>query len=252
MDGFNGGALGSQRLNNDMNEKQPSTPNADVMQLTVHSWPSTASEGQQAPVLAQQTRTGRIKMLLVLLICAAPVVASYVTYYVIRPQGRTNHGDLILPPVPMPPDAQLVLHQTNGQAVPLSSLKDQWLFVTVAGGQCDATCERQLYLQRQIREALGKDKDRVDRVWIIPDGQPMRAALGPAMQGAWVLSADSKQLAAWLKPQAGHALQDHWYLIDPHGQWMMRFAPHTEPRQVFKDLTRLLRAAGDGDKAGRP
>jgi cytochrome oxidase Cu insertion factor (SCO1/SenC/PrrC family) len=152
----------------------------------------------------------------------------------------------------MPADASLILRQPDGQAVPLSSLKGQWLFVTVAGGQCDAWCEQQLYQQRQIREALGKDKDRVDRLWIIQDGQPMRASLKSAMQGAWVLTADAVQLAGWLKPQAGHTLQDHWYVVDPRGQWMMRFPPKAEPRQVFKDLTRLLRAAGAGDEAGRP
>ncbi len=243
-------------MNNDMNDRTYASPVPDAVQLSVHGLPSSAVanavDGSTPPLSPERVRAGRLKMLLVLLICAAPVVASYLTYYVIRPQGRTNHGDLIMPPVPMPADDQLVLRKADGQIVPVSALKGQWLFVTVAGGQCDAPCERQLFLQRQIREALGKEKDRVDRLWIIPDGQPMRAALGPAMQGASVLSADGKQLATWLKPQTGHALQDHWYLIDPRGQWMMRFAPKTEPRQVFKDLTRLLRAAGAGDEAGRP
>jgi cytochrome oxidase Cu insertion factor (SCO1/SenC/PrrC family) len=240
-------------MNTDINAPKPATQDPDLMQLSVHSLPSlqSAKEGP-APVTPERTRAGRLKMLMVLLICAAPVVASYFTYYVIRPEGRTNHGDLILPPVAMPADASLILRQPDGQAVPLSSLKGQWLFVTVAGGQCDAWCEQQLYQQRQIREALGKDKDRVDRLWIIQDGQPMRASLKSAMQGAWVLTADAVQLAGWLKPQAGHALQDHWYVVDPRGQWMMRFPPKAEPRQVFKDLTRLLRAAGAGDEAGRP
>jgi hypothetical protein len=31
-------------------------------------------------------------MLLVLLVCAAPVIASYLTYFVIRPEGRSNYG----------------------------------------------------------------------------------------------------------------------------------------------------------------
>jgi hypothetical protein len=43
----------------------------------------------------------------------------------------------------------------------------------VAGGACDATCEKHLYLQRQLRESLGKDKDRLDWVWLVPDDQPL-------------------------------------------------------------------------------
>lgn len=222
----------------------------DPMQLSVHGLPKPQELGRA--VSQQRTKYGRVQMLLVMLICAAPVVASYVSYYLIRPESRTNHGELITPPVPMPADAQLTLTNQEGQVVPLSSLKQQWLFITVAGGQCDDVCEKQLYKQRQIREALGKDKDRVDRVWIIPDGQPMRAALNPAMQDALVLHADAAQLAAWLKASHAQNIEKDWYLVDPRGQWMMRFATTLEERLVYKDLSRLLRAAGDFDEAGRP
>jgi len=223
---------------------------SDPMQLSVHSLPKPQEVGQA--VAKHRTKYGRLQMLLVMLICAAPVIASYFTYYVVRPEGRTNHGELINPPVPMPADAQLILTNQDGEAVALSSLKQQWLFITVAGGQCDDLCEQQLYRQRQIREALGKDKDRVDRVWIIPDGQPMREALKPAMKGAWILHADAAQLAAWLKAAQGQSIEKNWYLVDPRGQWMMRFPTSLEERLVYKDLSRLLRAAGDADEAGRP
>ena len=39
----------------------------------------------------------RPELALVLLVCAAPVIASYFTYYVIRPDGRRNYGELIEP-----------------------------------------------------------------------------------------------------------------------------------------------------------
>ena len=42
-------------------------------------------------------RTGRWKLLMVLAVCAAPMIASYLTYYVIKPSGRTNYGALIDP-----------------------------------------------------------------------------------------------------------------------------------------------------------
>lgn len=224
--------------------------NTDPMPLSIHSLTTPDALGQA--VAQQRTKRGRWQMLLVLLICAAPVVASYFTYYVVRPEGRANHGELIMPPVPMPADDRLRLTNAEGQAVSLSSLKQQWLFMTVAGGQCDDSCEKQLYRQRQIREALGKDKDRVDRVWIIPDAQPMREALKPAMKGAWVFYADAAELAAWLKAPSGQSIEKSWYLVDPRGQWMMRFPTALEERLVYKDLSRLLRAAGDADEAGRP
>jgi hypothetical protein len=124
--------------------------------------------------------------------------------------------------------------------------------ITVAGGACDALCEKQLYLQRQIRESLGKEKDRMDRLWLINDAQPMRADLKKAMEGATVLRVPPEALARWLAPEEGHALADHWYLVDPMGQWMMRFPAKAEPRLVLKDLTKLMRAAAGWDEAGRP
>jgi hypothetical protein len=216
-----------------------------MLQMSVHSLPST----KQAD--SQRTWRGRLKMLLVLAVCAAPVIASYTAFYVVRPQARSNYGALIDPPVPMPPDASLPMLSMTGVTVSATSLKHQWLLITVAGGDCDAQCEHQLYLQRQIRESLGKDKDRVDRVWLINDQQPMRASLAQAMEGATVLRVDPAALAKWLAPQAGLPLAAHWYLVDPRGQWMMRFPPGAEPRQVLKDINRLLKASAAWDLAGR-
>jgi hypothetical protein len=223
---------------------QPGKPD-DMLQLSVHSVP------QPDGALPQRTRTGRWKMLLVMVICAAPVLASYFTYYVIRPEGRTNHGTLIQPTRAIPSLADLPLQTLDGRPVDPASLKQQWLLISVAGGACDALCEQQLYLQRQIREALGKEKDRVDRLWLINDAQPMRADLKKAMEGATVLRVAPEALARWLTPGDGHALAEHWFLVDPMGQWMMRFPAKAEPRLVLKDLTKLMRAAAGWDEAGR-
>ena len=217
-----------------------------MVQLSVHSLPLAGG------ALPQRTRVGRWKMLLVMAICAAPVVASYVTYYVIRPQGRTNHGTLIQPTRAIPSLADLPLQTLDGKPVDPSSLKQQWLFITVAGGGCDASCEQQLYLQRQIRESLGKEKDRVDRVWLVNDTQPVRPDLKKALEGATVLRVPPQALSRWLQPEAGLTLAQHWYLVDPMGQWMMRFPAKSEPRPVLKDLTKLMRASAGWDEAGRP
>src|SRR5687768_1575374 len=103
------------------------------LDLTVHSLPGPREVEQ-----AQRTTRGRLKMFGVMLICAAPVIASYFTYYVVRPEGRRNFGELIEPQRAMP-----ALAATNlaGQPVPLATLKDQWLLVSVSGGACAAPCE---------------------------------------------------------------------------------------------------------------
>jgi hypothetical protein len=218
--------------------------------LTVHSMPLP----QEAAVADEQrTRRGRWKMLAVMLVCAAPVLASYFMYYVVRPEGRRNYGELIEPQRPLP---SALATDLQGKPVSLPTLQGQWLLVSVAGGACDAQCEKQLYLQRQLREGLGKDKDRVDWVWLINDTVPVRESLQPALhQGATVLRIDGAQLAQWLSPARGQALADHLYVVDPLGHWMMRFPPvrdTADAARVRKDLERLMRGSAGWDKPGRP
>jgi hypothetical protein len=216
--------------------------------LTVHSLPSP----QEAVVADEQrTRRGRWKMLVLALVCAAPVIASYFMYYVVRPEGRRNHGELIDPQRPMPSVTGTTL---DGRKVSLPSLQGQWLLVSVAGGACDRNCEQHLYYQRQLREGLGKDKDRLDWIWLVSDDVPVRDALKPALQQATVLRVDAAQIAQWLSPERGHQLADHLYVVDPMGHWMMRFPPTQDvasAAKVRKDLERLMRASAGWDKAGR-
>lgn len=215
--------------------------------LTIHSLPTP----QDAMVAdSRRTRSGRVKMLLVLAICAAPVVASYFSYYVLRLQGHASFGELVQQR-PLPAVAATTL---DGASVPLTSLKGQWLLVTVAGGACDAQCERHLYLQRQLRESLGADKDRVDDVWLVSDTQPVPPALASALRRASVLRVPQSQLAAWLSPDQGHQLSDHIYLVDPLGNWMMRFPASLDVAtgsKARRDLERLLRASASWDRPGR-
>lgn len=206
------------------------------------------------PVQAAKRRTvgGRLRMLLVLLVCAAPVVASYFTYFVIRPEGRTNYSTLILPTRAMP---DLALQTLTGQAVAAASLKGQWLLVAVGPAACDAACEKRLFMQRQLREMLGRDRDRLDKVWFITDAGMPVPQLKEATQGSAVpvttLRVAHEPLAAWLAPAEGQVLEDHLYLVDPMGEWMMRVPADADPGKVKRDLIRVMRGSAGWDKAGR-
>ncbi len=231
------------------NPAENNTPVDAPLAMTVHELPTPADVAQADE---RRTRSGRIKMLVLLLVCMAPVLASYFTYYVIRPQGGTrNHADLIQPTRDLP---QVQAQDLQGRSVPLTSLKGQWLIVAVAGGACDETCQKNLYFQRQLREMQGKDKDRIDRVWLVSDEAEVPAALVPALAQATVLRVAPEVLQAWLVPAAGQQLQDHLYLVDPMGNWMMRFPAHMDVEKasrVKRDLERLLRASNSWDNAGR-
>lgn len=214
--------------------------------LTVHSLPQPGSSSQP------DARRGRWRMLAVLLVCASPVIASYFTYYVVRPEGRRNFGELVEPMRPLPKQLAQTL---EGKSTDLSALRGQWLLVSVAGGACDEACSQHLYLQRQLRESLGKDKDRLDWVWLVTDQTPVPEKLMPALRSATVLRVDAQALQRWLSPTTGRRLEEHLYLVDPMGNWMMRFAPGMtvdSAARAKRDIERLMRASSSWDEAGRP
>lgn len=217
----------------------------EALSFTVHRMPEPG-------LRRERVASGRWRMVLILLACAAPVIASYWTYYVIRPQGRTNYGTLIQPSRTLPAD--LALRTLDGQPVAPASLRGQWLLVVVADGACGAACEKQLYLQRQLHAMLGRERDRLDRVWLVtgsatPVPPLLQAAAGSAPLTA--LRAERDGLARWLAPADGRALEDHLYVVDPMGEWMLRIPADPEPARVKRDLDRMLRAAASWDRAGR-
>jgi hypothetical protein len=192
------------------------------------------------PAAGARRRSGRLTMLLVLLACAAPVIVSYFTYYVIRPEGRTNYGTLVEPGRDLPPA--------------LAGLKGQWLLVLATPSACDAACEKQLFMQRQLREMLGRERDRLDKVWLVLDDGDIAPALRDALaQGvpATVVRAPRAEVERWLAAGPGQPVEPHLHVVDPMGRYMMRMPADPEPARVKRDLERLLRASASWDRAGR-
>lgn len=237
MVGFNSSA---PRLRADADAASP-------LDFTVHSMPLPAFDDA-----ARRTARGRRSMLIVLLVCAAPVVASYLAYFVIRPAGRTNYSEFIEPVRPLPADLRLV--DLQGTPFPADALRGQWLLIVVSGGACNASCEAHLWLQRQLREALGREKDRLDKVWLISDAVTPRSTTLAAVTThtqTTVLRVARHSLSAWLEPARGQALEDHLYIVDPLGNWMMRVPAHPEPGKLKRDVDKLLRASAGWDRPGR-
>ena len=94
----------------------------------------------------------------------------------------------------------------------------------------------------------------MDRVWLITDDAAVAAPLLPALRDATVLRVDPGVLTQWLVPASGQVLAEHLYLVDPLGNWMMRFPAAldiTSAAKAKRDLERVLRASASWDEAGR-
>jgi cytochrome oxidase Cu insertion factor (SCO1/SenC/PrrC family) len=204
--------------------------------------PSSTASPPPAPTPAQR-RSQRLKLMAILLVCAAPVIASYLAYYVMPPLGRTNFGDLIEPQRPIP---DLRLSAPDGAAFKFESLRGRWVLLQFDSGQCDPACVDKLYALRQQRTMTGKDRERIERVWLIGDAAAPPDVLASDYAGTIALRVDPAELGAVFPVEAGRRLQDYLYVIDPLGNLMMRFPATGEPARIRKDLGRLLKASRVG------
>ena len=115
---------------------------------------------------------GRWKLFAIILVCASPLIASYLAYYVIKPQGRTNYGELIDPRnYPMP---QMNTTALDGKPASLGNYKGKWIMLQADSGDCAEPCRTKLFQQRQLRLTQGKEMSRIERIWLVTDRQACR------------------------------------------------------------------------------
>jgi hypothetical protein len=184
-------------------------------------------------------RRARVVVGAIALICALPIVAALIAYFVFPPAGRVNYGEL-LPPEPLPA-VQLV--QRDGRPFALGDLRGKWVMLQADRAHCPAACETKLFNMRQTRLAQGREMERIERVWLLLDeGQPA-PAIARLYEGA-VLVRDPNRMFTRSLPAA--EVRDHIYLIDPLGNLMLRFPRDADPQRMIKDLARLLKTSRIG------
>jgi hypothetical protein len=183
----------------------------------------------------------RLKFFFIVFVCLLPVLAGYALYFFWKPSSFNNYGELIQP---QRSTKALALTDLQGKAVAMEQFRKRFVMVTVAPSECDSGCVEQLYTTRQLRTMQGKDRERVDRLWIISNstGVPAASVLDN-QDGLVVARADPAALAQLFPVAPGNQLQDHVYLIDYQGNLMMRFPKKPDPYKIKKDLSILLRAA---------
>ena len=189
---------------------------------------------------APERRRSRITLLAIAALCFAPFAAAYIAYFYWQPHEHSNYGDLIAPRVL----GDAPLRRLDARPFRLSELRGKWVLLQLDRADCDADCRAKLYAMRQVRLAQGRERDRIERVWLILDDAPLETMLMREYDGTRMLRASRNPIVAEFPP-AG-AARDHIYLIDPHGNLILRFPKHADPRKMYKDVARLLRASRIG------
>ena len=201
---------------------------------------SSVSDEPIIPQADEQRRRGRRVALLILALSAAPTVAAWLAFFVWPPQSRTNYGELIEPRPLSDPE----MRRLDGNAFRLSQLRGRWLLLQVDSGSCGEACRRKLVYMRQARLALGKDAERLERVWLLDDAAEPPPGLLREHEGLNVVRAVGGSFLAEL-PGSGSP-PGYIYVVDPRGTLMLRFPGELDPRRMLKDLARLLKASRIG------
>ncbi len=182
----------------------------------------------------QIQKTNRRKFLLLLALMCAPVVVSYTLYFTDYRPESTHYGDLI----PIVKVLGSGINQSDNTILRMKDLHGKWVLVTVDSGQCDEACKEKLYFMRQVRLTQGKEKHRIERLWLINDNVGPDNELIKQYEDTYFVSAKDSEILRYIETQETQT--KHIYLIDPIGNLMMRFPEDVDGTKMGHDLKRLL------------
>jgi hypothetical protein len=194
--------------------------------------------------LPDRKKTRRM-LLLLGAISLAPFAGSLLLYYFWNPQTFTNYGALIS----VVPLAGVTIPARDGKSFRIDEMRGKWVLLTADSGNCDDHCQSKLYVMRQIRLTQGKDQERIERVWLISDGERPPPGVEVEYRGTRIILCATDDFLARLP--AIDSPRNHIYVIDPFGNLMMRFPPNVDPRRMKKDVDKLMKISGGWIQTGK-
>jgi hypothetical protein len=185
-------------------------------------------------------RSGRIQLLLIALVFFGPLVVAAWMYYggqFAAPKDRSNRGTLLEPIISL------------REALPASTLYAEtegfWVLLYLDPADCGEGCRRALYTSRQSRNMLGREMERLKRVFLHGASAPDTVFLAAEHQG--LITIEDASLMGLLDNKRPAALPaGGYYLIDPLGNLVMYFRPDIDPADMVDDVKHLLRLSRIG------
>lgn len=187
-----------------------------------------------APALNSPATSGRRALLLTVLVCLMPALVGgglYLSGW--RPARTANHGELVLPPQPLPLAAL-------GADV-AGAARGKWLLVIAGDAPCAADCAALAGRTRAVQVSLNRDMGRIRRL-VLADAPTAELADLRARQPDLLVAAPDAAWRAALAAGGRHRL----FVLDPAGNLMMQYAPGADAKGVRADLERLLKSSWIG------
>jgi len=193
--------------------------------------------------MTDQPPTNRRTFFVVLALFFAPLLVAFFLYYGTgwRPMGGTNKGELISPAVPLP---EVPLKTAQGGNTDSTLLRKTWTLVYLSQSECNESCQVAVRAMRNVRQLLGKDMSRTAATMLL-SGECCEEAFIKTNSDITLVRVDdeagNKLLASFPVLDGVAALQSgRIFMVDPLGNLMMSYKPGVDPRDIYKDLKKLL------------
>ncbi|MGH8422080.1 MAG: hypothetical protein ACRER3_06965 [Pseudomonas fluorescens] len=178
-------------------------------------------------------RKGRLQLLLILLGVIGPMILATGMYKLQFwvPEGRSYHGELI----------------GNGQTradLGVQAQEDRWQILVTAPKDCSVDCQQLVYLARQIQIGLGRDAGRASHA--LATAQPLSSEYDAKLTREYPqLQRYPLSLTDFQKTAGDKAVPQLW-IIDPHGNLVLRYDPTVKGKDLLNDLRHLLKLSNIG------
>ena len=191
--------------------------------------PPNMSEAKIPP----SRRKGRLQLLLILLGVIGPMILATGMYkfQFWVPEGRSYHGELI----------------GNGQTradIGVQAQEDRWQLLVTAPKECSVDCQQLVYLARQVQIGLGRDAGRASHALAV--AQPLSSDYDARLTREYPqLQRYPMDLTTFSKT-TGDATVPQLWIIDPHGNLVLRYEPTVKGKDLLNDLRHLLKLSNIG------
>ena len=185
----------------------------------------------------------RWQLLLIFLIPFTAMGLAWIMYFTGAwiPDGRTNKGDLMLPPAQF---SELDLKDA-GKPFSLEKLEGNWGILVFGSADCsEQACQDSLYKTRQVHVALGKEADRVVRLYIAQEPPQIPEELNFEHPNMFWLNSTGDSVLKTMGLEKWP--ENRFFIVDPLGNIMMGYQAGQVGGDLLKDLKKLLKTSNIG------
>ncbi len=180
-------------------------------------------------------RRGRLKLLLVFAVFAAPAIIAAALVAIGWQPGAHGHGQPVTPERNLF-DEQLQVRLDNGQSWPWRDSEPRMTLVALAGPDCAAGCLQALTAMAKARVMLNRNQSRLRLLYL---GQPPAGAGREAMANYWQLGRDVQGRLASYRPTTADTVSA--LLVESNGTALAYYPAGFDPAGLLQDLRKVIK-----------